>query len=280
MVFHTDPHIKNAKTLIQSDSPDHLYYACLELRYAIEKITYQKLKLRLEKITLDEISGWQPKRALDCLMELVDEHLDQDSILNIAEEDGPGKTPDADKFITIGKNKGVNPKELGKHWQKLGSYLHITLPKSKTDQPKKKDSKNLKNYLESVISYIEDLTSTSFDSHFSMNVTLQCPKCEKATVRNEKLLKDGQIVQCQSPECSASYITHRNEDGSISFETYLLTIKCPNCDEEASYDANFFVKMKYREACIATCDKCGKKQKIWWRLYAGLIEETETAASK
>lgn len=54
MVFQTKPHIQRARGHIDSGDADRLFYACLELRYALERIAYQKLRLRLDKITIEE----------------------------------------------------------------------------------------------------------------------------------------------------------------------------------------------------------------------------------
>ena len=64
MVFQTEPHIERAHEHIDSGNSDRLAYACLELRYALERIAYQKLQLRLDKITIEEIGAWQPRRAI------------------------------------------------------------------------------------------------------------------------------------------------------------------------------------------------------------------------
>lgn len=98
MVFQTEPHIQRARAHIASGEKDRLAYACLELRYALERIAYQKLQLRLDKITVEEIGAWQPRRAMDRLMELVDEHLTKDSTLSVAPESEPGK-PATEGFV-------------------------------------------------------------------------------------------------------------------------------------------------------------------------------------
>lgn len=276
MVFNINKNINTAKSLIEKNDTDQLYYACLELRYALEKITYQKLKQRLDKITIEEISSWQPKRALDRLMELVDEHLGQDTTLSMAREDQYGVAPDAAKFFHVGTTKGIDPKKIGKHWQKLGSFLHIKMPQTKSDHPEKPDATTLKEYLGEVIDYIEKLTSTSFDSFFSMNVTVKCSRCEQSIVRNSKLLKEGDIVQCQNPQCPASYIVHKKEEDFI-FEPYLFTLECDKCGQKADYEANAFLKMSYRDSYRAKCNGCGAEHNVRWSLEHVPVHEKKEA---
>jgi len=132
MVFQVEPHLGRARELLESRESKHLRYACLELRCALERIAYQKLKLRLDRVSIDEIARWQPKQAMERLMELVDEHLDKDATFRMAPEDSNGTAKD-DAFTTMGTVAGIKPRDIGKHWQKLGSYLHARMPKTKNE---------------------------------------------------------------------------------------------------------------------------------------------------
>lgn len=272
MLFNTQTNLDKARELINSDDEKQLYYACLELRYALEKIAYHKLRLRLDKITIEEIAAWQPRRALDRLMELVDENLDQDSILRMGPEEEFGVAPPVDKFVTVGQTKGINPKEIGKHWQKLGSHLHISMPNSKHEQPEKPSSDNLKTYLKEVVNYIEKLCSSNFDAHFSQNVTTKCSKCEQSIIRNAKLLNEGDIVQCQNNECPASYIVHKEKDEFI-FEPFFMSLDCNKCGEKTYYHANIFLKIPYTSDFLTKCHNCQSIHKVRWSLEYALLEQ-------
>ncbi|RCK43647.1 hypothetical protein TH25_21080 [Thalassospira profundimaris] len=271
MVFGTDPYIQRAQDHIKSNDPDRLPYACLELRYALERVAYQKLQLRLDKITIEEIGAWQPRRAMDRLMELVDEHLTKDSTLSVASESEPG-TPATDGFVTVGQTKGISPRELGKHWQKLSSFLHIQMPKKKGQHAPKTDEAALRTYLGEVIEYVEAVTSTAFDAHFSETVTFTCGKCGQSIVRNSELLKEETVVQCQNEQCNASYVTHVKDD-EFTFEPYLIPLDCKSCGHRDRIEANAFMKMKTNESVIYVCDDCGTRHIVRWLLKYGLESE-------
>lgn len=273
MVFQTEPHIERAHEHIDSGNSDRLAYACLELRNALERIAYQKLQLRLDKITIEEIGAWQPRRAMDRLMELVDERLTKDSTLSIAPESEAGK-PATEGFVTVGQNKGISPREIGKHWQKLGSFLHIRMPKKKGERSPAPDKAILRAYLQDVITYIEEATSTRFDSHFSQNVTFQCGKCGQSIVRNSELIKEQDVVQCQNPQCTASYVTHV-KDGEFTFEPYQVTLDCKSCGETASVEANAFLAMRTNEGKIWACEECGTRHLVRWLLKNELESEVD-----
>jgi DNA replicative helicase MCM subunit Mcm2 (Cdc46/Mcm family) len=245
LVFEIEPHIQRARAHIDSGDTDRVFYACLELRYALERIAYQKLQLRLDKIRIEEIGAWQPRRAMDRLMELVDEHLTKDSTLSVAPESEPG-TPATDGFVTVGQTKGVSPRKIGKYWQKLGSFLHIQMPKKKGQISSNPDVAALRTHLEEVIEYVEEVTSTGFDAYFSQNVTFTCGKCDRRIVRNSELLKEQDVIHCQNPECTASYITHI-KGGEFTFKPYELPFECKSCHETTWIEANPFLQMKTNE---------------------------------
>jgi len=61
-------------------------YACLELRFSIEYLTYDQLKVHLDEMPDDSVKRWSPKQVIE-------------SVLEVA--------PDADKSVTIAV--GVEP---------------------------------------------------------------------------------------------------------------------------------------------------------------------------
>ena len=264
MVFRTEPNIQRAREHLDSNDGSRLRYACLELRLALESIAYQKLQLRLDKITIEEIGAWQPKRVMERLMELVDEHLTEDSVLRVAPEGPDGKADDAD-FVTLGSNKGINPKDIGKHWFKLSSFLHTKVPKKKGDIQKPLNEAELRKYIEEVISYIEDVTSSQFDSHFSENVTFKCNKCSQSIVRNSNLVKYGDIVQFQNPNCNTSYIANI-QNGNFTFKNYKLHFDCRECKQRNYIEANDLLNLEKHKLQSVTCVNCETQYHVRWAL--------------
>lgn len=273
MAFGTDLHISRAREHLESGEPQRLRYACLELRYALERIAYHKLELRLDKVSPEEVAAWQPSRVMEILMELVDENLGQDFTVQIAKEIEPGVVLE-DEFSTLGKVKGISPRKLGKHWHKISSYLHVQKPKKKGDKPVAPDTATLKRYLKKVINYIDEITKTGFDAYFSSDVTFECGKCDQKIVRNPKLLKPESVVQCQNPNCDASHIT-KIENGKFIFELYRLPIDCQNCGEREYFEANFFLKMKTSKSTILQCNKCDTRYVASWSIKYRFESETD-----
>lgn len=263
MVFNTQDNVQKARIHIESGDDGDLKYACLELRFALEKIAYQKLKLRLKKIAAEEIEGWQPRQVMQCLKELTDNYIEENFTLSM----GPDNATDNKQFKVIGRNKGVRIKEITKYWHKLGSELHADLPK-KGQLASTKTNTKLREFLEEVILYIEEIAKTGFDAHFSMDVTFSCSKCEKTIIRNRELLSDKDVVQCQNENCTASFIVHI-KDENYDFEPYYFDIKCQNCGHVVGVEANALLETPYkpyRPGKFLECPECKCKHEVDWTL--------------
>lgn len=273
MAFETGPYIERARKHLKSRDIHRLPYACLELRYALERIAYHKLQLRLDKVSPEEIGAWQPHRVMDVLMELVDSRLNQDFILQVAPIEKNSEVTE-DKYSTVGEAKGVSPHEIRKHWHKIGSYLHLQMPKKKGDKPVAPDTGTLKLYLDEVINYIEDITKTGSDFYFSLNVTFDCGKCNQKIVRNRELLKPETVVQCQNPNCDASYIT-KIENEEFIFDPHDVRIDCKKCGKSWYFEANSVLKMKTNQRRSLTCCKCGTRHIVRWSLQYALESEID-----
>ncbi len=91
-------------------------------------------------------------------------------------------------------------------------------------------------------------------------------------MRNSELLKEQDIVQCQNPQCTASYVT-QIKDGEFTFEPYQLSLECKSCGHVAYFDANIFLQMKPEEYRTFSCEKCGTRHLVRWLLRYGLESE-------
>lgn len=259
MVFGTDPFLTRARKLLETSDTASLRYACLELRFALEHVAYQKLQLRLDKVTIEEINAWQPRRVMDRLMDLVDEHLSGDLVIKV-DMGAPGDA----KFVTLGATKGINPKDMGKHWQKVSSFLHAELPKKKGDRPMEADEQALRAYLDEVIRYVEQITSTDFDAHFTISsVTFRCEACNEGIIRNSNLLKSGDRVRCQNPNCPELYIVQK-ENGKFRFDRCVFQFECPSCTALNPLKPNPLLALERNELLVTNCARCGTKLEGRW----------------
>jgi len=137
--------------------------------------------------------------------------------------------------------------------------------KAKRRTSKRNRYRKLCEYLEEVINYVTDVTSTNFDAHFSEIVTFECKECGQSIVRNYNLLKDSDIVQCQNPNCNWSYIAHKEND-NFTFEYYNLHFDCPECKKRNYINANDLLNLEVHKLKPVTCKKCETQFYIYWSL--------------
>jgi hypothetical protein len=262
MVFQTDGNLQRAQALITAGDTVSLQYAALELRLALEKLSYRKLSTRLDSVPYEDLRKWQPKRVIETLSELVDPDIDKNASFRFSPEDAAGN-PTTSHYL--GEVRGVNEKDVGAHWQKLGSILHAKMPKVKSESvPEFSLPIDPEVFLQGVLDYIRDLTSPRFDAHFANSVTFECVRCDKKIVRTEKALKEGDLVTCQDPSCGAIHVTSK-VGSEFTFQLHQITIKCTNCDETGHVDADRILNLPKNEPVYYRCE-CGSRYTIGWRL--------------
>jgi len=97
-------------------------YAALELRMAMEALTYDRAKAYEAEIPPNELSTWQPRKLMELLIE-IDPRAGNDSSLSFGSEETPGVA--ATKMHFLGSEKVLSLAVLKKHYDALGSFLHL-----------------------------------------------------------------------------------------------------------------------------------------------------------
>jgi hypothetical protein len=103
-------------------------------------------------------------------------------------------------------------------------------------------------------------------------VTFECGTCHQTIVRNARLLKEGEIVQCQNTACVASYKAYTESDDRYRFEPHLIKIPCKQCNGTMHVPANMLLKLPYWESATVLCE-CGTRHVVRWQLAHALEAE-------
>lgn len=265
MVFAVQGHLDRAKHLIEQADEVSLQYAALELRYALEKVAYQKLKLRLAAFPVEELSKWQPKKVIDTLMAFVDPHLDQDSTISIRPDEGG-------EWSQLGKTMGVGPREIGKHWNKLSSFLHAKMPKTKGESLSTFSlEKRHAEYLTEVSNYVQALTASQFDAYFTVTCEIECHLCKQKTVYTERQIISNEIIKCGTPSCGCLFEV-KIENKQFYWKPFQYHFDCSKCGERQFIDAHKLHAIPYNEKHELKCS-CGARYLIRWNLEYSAIDE-------
>lgn len=242
--------LKRAKELLGRGNPEDIRYAALEIRMAMEAITYEKLRSYAKNIPEDELATWQPPQAVKVLLEY-DEHADESFLLYVGEETTFGQRPD--KMHCMGSHQSLGLKWLKKHYNKIGGYLHFPHPLKKSAQA----SSEITAYLNSVLVEVEKAASSRILGVSLAEVyTFSCVKCERTVTANKRRTEATQKAKCINPQCGAEYFAQPSGDG-FKFILEITNFECINCKEP-----NPIENRKLEVGLDFSCLKCGKTHKI------------------
>ncbi|WP_370202145.1 hypothetical protein [Alloalcanivorax venustensis] len=216
-------HLKAASEQLETGSDSALKYAALELRMAMEAVTYDRALAFKEEFPTEEYDTWQPKKVMAVLLE-IDPMTDKDSMLAFGLEEEYGVP--AKQMTSLGTEEVLNMSVLKKHYDALGSFLHIQTIKS-TKGGKRVDHEKLRKRCEEIRGYLyKVLSSPVFNSTLGVFYSLKCAECGKK-IRKRVLRRENTIkVECSN--CIASYRVSDSGANQSVWEHLQQEIECAN----------------------------------------------------
>jgi hypothetical protein len=222
-------HLQSAKDELSANSDQRLKFAALELRMAMECLTYDRALGYKEEFPPTEYDTWQPRKVMSVLLE-IDPAADKDSSIAVGVEAVPGVP--AATMQSLGSEKVLSMSMLRKHYDALGSYLHVqSLKQARDGVPL--DFKKVRARCEEIATFVEQvLASPIFNITLGNFARLDCMECGKPI---RKRLPHGQKeVNAECFECDASYTIIDEGDGKVLWKPHQQEIKCasPKCQEK------------------------------------------------
>jgi hypothetical protein len=247
--------LKRAEELIRQNTLVALRYACLELRYCIESICYEKIKLYEKHVPKSVYETWQPKKVIETLQEYDPTVMEDYEIAFFTEK------PDGTRgeFILGGKHTNLPFSAVTKHYYKLGRFLHVpTLAQQREFSTSKEE---LKAYLETILPDISAAASNTMTCNLGMVSCFKCKDCGNEIIRNIESLKNNPIAICTNETCRAEYDVSLSEDGTI-WKRRELDFECPRCHKK-----NYFGAHLLKDGKIINCFSCRTKYVFTRRWY-------------
>jgi hypothetical protein len=240
-------HIANAKDFAAMDDDKGLNAACLELRMAIEALTYENLQVYIAEVGSSAMEKWQPRRVIEELL-LVDPKADKTSQLAVGVEKELGKPAEEMQFL--GTDHRFSIKWANKAHNALGSYLHEPTIAQHKGQ-KLPNAVKMRQKIEEILSELEPvLNSSVWGANFGVFVSFDC-ECSFTIKRKEEYLEAGKELICGS--CGRIF-DYEHIDGN--WVTYPATVSfdCPpkDCDKRHTIGMHE-AKPEFR----MRCDGCG-----------------------
>lgn len=244
-------HVTAAKELLSVSTPRTPFYACLELRMAIEALAYDAFQQYSFEVPADAMNKWTPKQILD---ELV--YIDPDVELTSSITINVPELPNAQAYeIELGEVRRLSSKWANKAHNALGNFLHQPTIKQLTQLTNDLDVSARKKANE-VITEIDRLLSSpvsSFRAHRLVEIKCDCG-CRIA--RDVEFLNAQKRVICSSCGCEYLYSLDA-EKGGYNFIPRKALWECNACKT-----SNSFPFHELKEGNSVSCSHCKKSFEI------------------
>lgn len=245
--------LARARSLLAMTETDNLRYAALELRMAMEALTYDRAQAFAAELPPDAYDTWQPRKMLQLLLD-IDPFVDKDSTLCVGVEGTLSVPPST--MNALGSEKVLNLATLKKHYDALGSYLHMPTVKQLSSGGEL-DAAKLAERCSDIIKFIADVLASPI-----FNVTLGNfgeIRCACGAIIRKRMPSGTSTVEVQCWECPASYTLEDAGEGKSLWKPHQEELRCQfvGCDTPA-----FVWRRDIRPGRRWTCSKCSSQNLI------------------
>ena len=224
-------HLKLAHNELSSSSDPRLKYAALELRMTMEAITYDRAQAYKDEFPSSEYETWQPKKVLMVLLE-IDSDADASSTISIGIQPDSHTPPETMQLL--GTEKTFTLRRLKKHYDALGSYLHIiSIKQSRTGNLQ--NMNKLRRQCEEIYQFLDEaLRSPIFNMTLGNFSSLACQECGK-TIRKRIPHSFNEPILADCFNCKAKYTLTDGGGGggNVCWTLNQHELQCsnPNCQK-------------------------------------------------
>lgn len=216
-------HLKAATEQLETRDDSALKYAALELRMAMEAVTYDRAAAFKEEFPTEEYDTWQPKKVMTVLLE-IEPTADKDSTIAFGLEEEYGVP--VKQMTSLGTETVLNMGVLKKHYDALGSFLHILTIKS-TKAGKALNHGKLRKRCEEIKMYLDKvLSSPVFNPTLGVFVSIECTECGKKI--RKRIPQDETTIKVECSNCVASYQVSSSSDNQSVWTPMQQEIECAN----------------------------------------------------
>jgi len=252
--------VDRAKHLLSLGDEPSVRHACLELRFAIEYLSYDLLQVYRDEIDFDAVKKWQPKAVIS-EMRTVDEYADKSNALYMGPEVVPGEPAPEDGWRLVGEENRMSMEWANKNYGTLGNFLHAPT----IDQLESGKSPTLETLIKRaniVLTACEQiLNSRIYNCNFGNFFTFTCGDCGSQMKGRVKDPSKKQVVTCRNGKCGAIYDATPGEGERVVLILRKENWVCPPCGTE-----NWIGLHCVKEGNALNCAKCGHEMKVDYHL--------------
>lgn len=246
--------LQRAKDELASDDDERLKYAALELRMVMESLTYDRALAYKDEFPPAEYETWQPRKVMAVLLE-IDPNADKDNTIAVGIEPSYGEPPK--EMRVVGTEHVLSMATIKKHYDALGSYLHVPTIKQRKGGAKIESAK-IRARCGEIAQYLTDvLDSRVWNSIMGTFASIDCIKCGHPI---RKRMPHGQsVVDAKCFECGAAYKVRDVGEHKAHFEPDQMEIQCANQECKTSI---FPWRSEIENGVGWQCEVCGGQNDI------------------
>ncbi|WP_375157934.1 hypothetical protein [Bradyrhizobium sp. RDT46] len=223
--------LTRAKAELATQDLHRLRYAALELRDAMEAVTYDRALAFKDEIPPEEYRTWQPRKLMAVLVD-IDPSIGMTSTIAVGIESECGKQ--AENLEILGTDQVLTLKDIKSHYDAIGSHLHMP-SLEQLEAGKIADPAKLRTRCEAVVAALESVLGSPV-----YNVTLgnfaQLTECMNEACRRpvRKRIPHGKTeIEAECFECKAIYTLVAHPGGAVEFKPKTTLVGCPSegCSE-------------------------------------------------
>lgn len=220
--------LQRAQTELASGDPDRLEYAALQLRKAMEAVTYHRVQLYKGEIPPAVYRRWQPRDYVRYMAEIDWMASYKSWKVSFKPEHKSGQPENA--WIELGMETLLTIKDLQKHYDALGNFLHIPTP-YQIENDKTPNQNRVKEHCQHCIEILERvLKSPISNAHIKISSENKCIRCGLPIIRRFEL-NSTKTVEARCIGCGAQYIVTDEGSNKVRWTPKIREIECqtPGC---------------------------------------------------
>lgn len=253
--------VARARAEMGCGDSERLKYVALELRMAIEAVTYERAQSYKADLPPSMYLTWQPKRLMQELLE-IEPLADKSASIAFGIEEVPGQP--AKEMTYLGAEKVFDLKAIKTHYDALGSYLHMPTMKQIQDKGGL-DIEKLRGHCIEILNSLEAVLSSSvFNINFSRFSSIDCMNegCGKPV--RKRIPNANEVLKAVCFECNAEYEIKAGGEGKWEWRPLLEDVDCPtdHCSQKLK-----IWQHQIKPGSCWRCSECGGLFKIGLGIY-------------
>jgi len=222
--------VARARAELDSGDRVRLKFAALELRMAIEAVTYERAQSYSAEIPQTEHRTWQPKKVMQLLID-IEPHADKGSSIAFGVEDVPGVP--AKEMTMLGAEAVFDLRAIKTHYDALGSYLHMPTLKQ-LEEVGEPDLEKLRSRCLTIIGMLDNvLASRVFNINFGTFSSIACMNSDCGKMVRRRIPSGQTALTAECLECGMGYDVSLDASGECLWRPILQEVPCPtpDCDQ-------------------------------------------------